>query len=368
MKIAVCVVRFPVVSETFIVRQVCGLLDRGHEVTLFASEQGDYAHLHPAIREYELLDRVHFSPWLSMDRWPAKFQIIHSHFGPVGLLCSQLRKLGFFEGSLLTSFYGYDASSYIRRTSPSVYADLFTNGDRFIVTNDHMRSRLIGLGCEPGKIVNLRVGVDVGTYKRAHDGEEARDGRRRILSIGRLVEKKGIAYAIQAVAKVVGHYPDLRYDIVGDGPLLERLRRLVEYHDLTRNIVMHGSATEDQLRTLYEHADLFILPSVTAPDGDEDSMPLVLQEAQAYELPVISTHHCGIPEGIVPGVSGFLAAERDIDALAVYLQLLLSDPLRCRTMGQAGRKYMWQSFHIENLNDELVGIYEGSLQTSNVSS
>ena len=103
------------------------------------------------------------------------------------------------------------------------------------------------------------------------------------------------------------------------------------------------------------------MSSVTASDGDKEGQGLVLQEAQGMGLPVLSTLHNGIPDGVLDGKSGFLVPERDVDGLAQKLDYLLENPQVWSEMGLAGRKFVEQHYDINKLNDKLVQIYQDLL-------
>jgi colanic acid/amylovoran biosynthesis glycosyltransferase len=122
--------------------------------------------------------------------------------------------------------------------------------------------------------------------------------------------------------------------------------------------------TQDEVRELYADSHIFILSSVTAANGDREGQGLVLQEAQAMGLPVLSTLHNGIPDGVLDGESGFLVPEKDADALAEKLTYLIENPENWPEMGLAGRKFVEERYDINKLNDRLVKIYEQILNVA----
>lgn len=116
--------------------------------------------------------------------------------------------------------------------------------------------------------------------------------------------------------------------------------------------------TQEQVRQFYDDSHIFILPSVTAADGDREGQALVLQEAQAMGLPILSTLHNGISEGVLDGKSGFLVPERDVDALAETLRYLVKNPEVWAKMGCQGCAYVEERYNIEQLNEQLVETYQ----------
>jgi colanic acid/amylovoran biosynthesis glycosyltransferase len=119
-----------------------------------------------------------------------------------------------------------------------------------------------------------------------------------------------------------------------------------------------GPINQNECLKLYQEANIFILPSVTSDNEDQEGTPVVLMEAQAMGLPVISTFHSGIPEVVVEGKSGFLVPEKDVDALAEKLEGLIEHPEIWPEMGRYGRKFVEERYDIKKLNQQLVEIYQ----------
>jgi colanic acid/amylovoran biosynthesis glycosyltransferase len=224
------------------------------------------------------------------------------------------------------------------------------------VNSRHTEKRLQELGCPPSKLRRLPMGVDLRYFpfheRVAHAGEPV-----RILTVGRLVEKKGIEYAIRAVAHAREGYPHLLYDIVGEGPLRASLEVLIGELGIGGVVTLHGANSGERVREMIAQAHLFLMPSVTARDGDMEGQGLALQEAQASGLPVLATDHNGFSESIAPGRSGFLVPERDATQLAARLVYLLERPELWPEMGRAGRRHVEENYDITNLNRRLVELY-----------
>jgi len=406
MKIAFIVSQFPAISQTFILRQITGLLERGHEVEIFAYSGMTDSTSHADVGKYKLLARTyyidtyadspngivrvakrisrliknfgknrkavlkslnplkfgtdaiflrvfnHICPFL--DKGP--YDIVHCHFGFNGESGLLLRDLGIFRGKIITTFYGYDISSYTKQRGNDAYNDLFKRGDLFLCVSDRMREKLIKLGCDDRKAVVHRLGIDP---RKFHGFARAlrNNGRLTILTIARLVEKKGVAYAIHAVAKILRKYPHIEYRIAGDGPLKNELQALIGDLDAVGNIGLIGWKSQEDIGDLLRESDVLLAPSVTGKDGDEEGTPVVIMEALANGLPVLTTQHAGIPEVVMDGESGFLVPERDVDALTEKLLTLIEQPELRAAMGERGRKFVEEHYNIETLNDQLVMWY-----------
>ena len=406
MKIAFIVGGFPTLSETFILNQITELLDLGHDVEIFAGSNPNDKKIHHDVEKYRLMERVHYTYiphnkvkrilkaifliiknfykdplkilkslnvfkygkealslrllYLLIPFLDKNFDILYCHFGSNGILGTYLKKIG-INGKLLTTFHGYDMSSFIISNGNNVYKKLFLNGDLFLPISDYWKRKLIRLGCNEKKIIVHRMGINLEKFKfserRKQSGEPI-----KILTIGRLVEKKGHEYTIQAIAKIIKKYKNIEYIIAGDGPFRSKLEDLISELGIKNYIKFLRAVEQNEILKLYKQANIFILPSITASNGDQEGIPVVLMEAQATGLPVISTFHTGIPEVIVDGKSGFLVPERDVNALAEKLEYLIEHPNLWPKMGRYGRKFVEERYNSKKLNQQLVEIYQNLIK------
>ncbi|MFW6116619.1 MAG: glycosyltransferase [bacterium] len=402
MRMAFLVNQFPALSQTFILNQIVGLLDRGHEVHILANRLGNQAESHPVVYEYDLLSRTYSANMptsrlerlvrggslatrhmprnpravlraLDMGRYGAQalslqllyllvpfldkgsYDVVHCHFGPIGVLGVMLREVRQMKEPVVTSFHGYDVNVEAQRRS---YTCLFQEGALFTVNSNFTARQLIAAGAPRDRIVKLPVGLSVGAVpfveKRLEPGAEI-----RLLTVARLVEKKGLEYSIRAVAQMVAKNRDwnLRYAIVGTGPLYRRLKSLISQLSLGDRVELLGPRNQASVMEFYQRSHIFVLASVVARDGDREGQGLVLQEAQAAGLPVVATLHNGIPEGVLDGESAFLVPERDVDALAERIEYLIQNAALWPEMGRAGRRFVEAHYDIDQLNDQLEQLY-----------
>jgi len=404
MKIAFLVDVFPKLSETAILHQITGLLECGHEVDIFAVARGQEAVVHADVDKYRLLQRTYYvelprSKWgrffsalgilltkfrynpttvvrtLNVFRFGRQaaslwllhlvapflgkgpYEVIHCQFGPNGNRALLLEELGAIGGKIITTFRGYDLSSYLHRHGQHVYDRLFARADLLCCVCASMKEKLIELGCDERKIVVHRSGVDTKRFT-VRPSTLSENGKVRVLTIARLVEKKGVQYGIQAVGMLLQRYPQLEYRIVGEGPLQEELRRLITSLGADTRISLLGWKRQDEVIDLLQHSDILVAPSVTSENGDEEGVPGVVMEALACGVPVVSTYHSGIPEVVQDGQSGFLVPERDVPALADKLAYLIDHPQQRVAMGQVGRRFVEEHCNLSTLNDRLVSLYQ----------
>ncbi|MBE9061419.1 glycosyltransferase [cf. Phormidesmis sp. LEGE 11477] len=408
LKVAFVVHEFPVLSETFIVNQATGLIDRGCEVDIYTDRLGDPSKVHPDVQAYDLLSRTRLLPavpqnyavralkaialiarysyqypnrvarslnifrrgiraaslWSLFTELPPldlpSYDIIHAQFGNLGFHSLLLRDLS-PNARLVVMFRGFDISQQVQAKGPGVYSSLFKQADFFLTNCDFFRQRLLALGCPPDRVRVHYSGLDCSKFTpKLHSGHFSGPSSEkvRIAATGRLVEKKGFEYAIKAIAKVAEHSPHVTFDIIGDGPLRPELSALIETLNMQETIHLLGWRDEQEIIDTLTRSHLFVAPSVTAAKGNQDAPINVLKEAMALGLPVVSTTHGGIPELVEDGVSGFLVPERDADAIAQALTTLIAHPERWSAMGAAGRAYVEAHYNLDSLNDKLLALYQ----------
>lgn len=287
--------------------------------------------------------------------WEACYDVVHAHFGFIGSSFRFVREL--WNAPLVVSFHGYDFSGWPREHGADCYERLFATADAVTVNSEFTRGRLESLGCPPQKIHKIpapaRIEDFVFRVRRLEAGVSV-----RLLTVGRLVEKKGIEYVIRAVARVRAAHPAIRYDVIGDGPQRERLTELAHSLGLEGVVTFHGARDQGFVREKMDEAHLFVLASVTAEGGDTEGQGVALLEAQASGLPVVATDHNGFPESIAPGRSGFLVPERDVEALASRIVDLIHRSDAWPEMGRAGRDHVETHYELGRLNRQLAALYE----------
>ena len=407
MRVAFFVPSFPELSETFILRQVVGLMDRQHEVRIFAYRAASGGPVQEAVKTHRLdeltrvlpnrrdetgragVSRAHAAAdsvarprlsrrvlgcvrqhhadrlggWSTLMRALAAlsgegpFDVVHCHYGDIGLRYAVAARL--WRAPLVVSFYGYDCSAVPRQRGVRVYAPLFEEADAVTVLSEHMATRLRELGCPPALLRHVPLAVDPDI--RGAGPDAARHATPRLLTVARLTEKKGIEFALRALRLVVDEFPAIEYEVVGAGPLLEELTTLATTLGVADRVRFVGARTQEYVGDALRRADVFLLPSVTAANGDEEGTPTVLLEAALCGIPVVSTRHAGIPEIVRDEISGYLVPERDPEALAERLRTLLRSPERRRAMGEAGREYVEANHVTSVVAERLERVYVETL-------
>jgi colanic acid/amylovoran biosynthesis glycosyltransferase len=406
MSILFVLPEFPKYSETFVIDQIVGLLDRGFDVQILAISRGSAPAPGDVVATRGLMDRATFifdhaasasTGWqillqrlrqvlpglpqarvrraLSVRRYghaaktlvlagaarrlrhPLKAHAIIAHFGPTGVLAANLRALGLIEGPIFTVFHGYDLSQHsVLARHAGDYQRLFASGERMLPISTCWGRKLEALGCAPDKIHVHRMGVDLNSFRFVPPaGDAPAQGRTlRVVSVARLVEKKGVLYLCQAIARLAQRQIPLELEVIGDGPLQAELERFVAEQQLGTRIFIRGRRDKAYVQAALGRADVFALPSVTAADGDQEGIPVSLMEAMASGVPCLSTVHSGIPELIDDGRSGWLVPERDVDALADKLARIQRGDYDLSAIAQCARTTVETHFNQSRLHDQLA--------------
>ncbi len=248
-------------------------------------------------------------------------------------------------------FHGVDASAALKDTTTLVaYQKMFEIAAGIIAPSRFIADKLQASGCPADKLHVVPCGVALSNIPLAQPTGV------NLLAAGRMTEKKAPLKTIKAFAKVKAAHPAATLTMLGDGPLFDQAKAEVRRLDLTGAISLPGMVTGAEVRDAMQRARVFLQHSVTASNGDVEGLPVAILEAMAAGLPVVSTHHSGIPEAVQDGVTGALVAEGDVDGMADRTIELLSDPAKAKRYGSAGRQRIADAFDIEITNGRLRDI------------
>jgi len=270
---------------------------------------------------------------------------LHAHFchsaTTVAMFASQLCGLPF-------SFTAHAKDIYVRALNPGDLLQTKLRRAKFVVTcTKANQAHLAALGVKETPIYAIYHGLD--TRQFAPRGDAVEDPVVPVLlSVGRLVEKKGFPFLIEACRLLKdGGYRFQCQIIGGAGPDAQRVASLIHELGLEDAVALRPAVTQEELRVIYQQATLFTLPCQIVENDDRDGIPNVLVEAMAVGLPVVSTNISGIPELIEHGVSGLLAPQKDARALAGAIAELLDSPTLRRKLGAAAREKVCRLFDAE---------------------
>lgn len=213
-------------------------------------------------------------------------------------------------------------------------------------------------------IRRLYNGVDLIQFQPVPLASAERSRTPVILSVGRLIEKKGFEDLIRACAILRAGGPNFTCEIVGKGPRESTLTHLIQDLGLSSTVILAGPTPVEDVVASYARATVFALPCIVGADGNRDGTPTVLLEAMAMGLPVVSTRLTGIPEIVDDGSTGLLVPERDPAALAAALSRLLADPDLRLSMGSLARAKVQREFDLRNNVAVLHGWFAESIGQS----
>ncbi len=403
IRVAVVTETFPKLSETFVVNHIRGLLDAGVEVDIYAFyPQPQDEPLHPVVVEYDLVNRTRYKPLEPLPKvlrlreafrlirkyagaftFPifqslnffkygkealrlhrlfeaatffnrVRYDVVHCHFGTTAEKLALFQQWGLLKAPLVTSFHGYELDDR-QVVRPNMFAHLKHVGRLFIANSGYTRRRLLDFGFDDQRIRIIPVSLDTHFFQRTF---QPAGKLFHLLTVGRLVEFKGIEWSLRALA-LLWHRDGINflYSIVGTGPLWAELQALVAELGIQSQVRMLGGRTQLEIRELMNQCHVFLLTGVRASDGRVENQGLVIQEAQAMELPVVVSVIAGAQEGLVDGETGILVPEKDIENIALSIRRLYEAPDMRIRMGQAGKKFVESRYGIQKSTQRLVEEY-----------
>jgi len=235
----------------------------------------------------------------------------------------------------------------------------------FVATVSRFNKRVIDTACGAGalgadgrdKVVVVRSGVDTGVFRPEASIEPTADGVLTVLCVGTLYEVKGHRYLIEACRLLAERGVDVRCQLVGEGAYEARLRAQIAEAGLGDRVLLLGRRTRDEIAALLRAADVLVVPSVPTTDGRREGIPVVLIEAMASGAAVVASDLSGIPELVIDGETGLLAAPRDAAGLAGALGRLAADHALRRRLAAAGRAKVLAEFDIDHNAATLAGYF-----------
>ena len=385
MAVAFVLKGYPRLSETFIAQEIAALERRGLDIRIVSLRRPTDARRHPVhdeirapllyLPEYLLLEPLRvFRAWFSERRKPGYRTARNAwlrdlrrdptpnrirRFGQALVLAAELpRGVTRLHAHFLhtpASVTRYAAKLLGLPWSGSAHAkDVWTTPEwekrekladcEWLVTCTEANREHLARLAPPGKVELVYHGLDLSRFPKKQMAEK-KAGPVVILSVCRLVEKKGVDVLLEALARI--RHLDWKFVHVGGGPLAGALRDKAQALGIAERVAWRGPLAQRELLEAYRNADLFALASRVARDGDRDGLPNVLMEAQSQALACVATRVSAIGELVRAGASGVLVAENDAPGLAAALAALIADPARRRTLGEAGEARVRAQFALE---------------------
>ena len=282
-------------------------------------------------------------------------QLLHIYFGQIAVHLLPLIRA--WEKPSIVSFHGADAivemdkPAYREATRQMLAAVKFV-----LVRSESLRRAVVDLGCDERKIEVQHTGIPLDEFP-FRERSLRQNGEWRFVQAGRLIEKKGLPVTLRAFASFLKRYPNATLTIAGEGPLLGQLLDLARELKIDNRVSFTGFISQEQLRQLYYASHIFLHPSETGPDGNQEGIPNSMLEAMASGLPVFATQHGGIPEAIKNGESGVLVREHNHEELGRGLLDAVQDPGFLSRIARTGAEVVRKNFDLAAQARRLEDIY-----------
>jgi glycosyltransferase involved in cell wall biosynthesis len=394
--VAVFLSRFPRITETFILREIVEMERQGQPVLLVPMLREDVDVIHEEARPW--MSRALYTPFINADIARANLrQLLHRPFfyfrvliqlvgGTIASPNFLVRSLALFPKSVFLAerlrrqgvqhihahFATHPATMawIVSRFSGITFSitahahDIFVRraflrpklkDASFVRAISRYNAQFLALRYPDecaGKLRIIHCGVDpevFRTYSPPFEGEETP----HIICVASLTRYKGLQVLIEACSRLASR-ASFRCSIVGDGPMRDQLESEIERRGLNKRVRLLGAMPQHEVAALIRQADLFVLPSVVAPDGQMEGIPVSLMEAMAAGRPVIASRISGIPELVDDGVNGILVKSGDAEALASAIESVLNDADRAIEIGEQGRETVSSDFALRSVVQLLI--------------
>jgi glycosyltransferase involved in cell wall biosynthesis len=282
-------------------------------------------------------------------------RLLHIYFGQIAVHLLPLIRS--WKNPSIVSFHGADVTVDMNKPAyRKATQQMLETVKLILVRSESLRRAVADLGCDPEKIEIHRTGIPLEQFS-FRERSFPKNDEWRFVQAGRLIEKKGLPATLRAFAAVLGKYPKATLTIAGEGPMLGELQTLAHELKIAGSVSFMGFISQEQLRDVYYRSHIFLHPSQTGRDGNQEGIPNSMLEAMASGLPVFATQHGGIPEAIENGVSGVLVSERDHEELTRALLDAAQDPVFLSRIARSGAEVVRENFDLRAQAQRLEDIY-----------
>lgn len=281
--------------------------------------------------------------------------LLHVYFGQMAVHLRPV--IESWTRPTVVSFHGADVGVDLHQEKfQSALRGTLSSVRLILVRSESLRAALIALGVRPEKIELQRTGIPLAEFP-FRQRKPPEDGQWQIVQACRLIPKKGLATSLRAFDNFRKTFPRARLTIAGEGPLLDELKAQAGALGILYAVEFAGFLDQSRLRTLFERSHLFLHPSETGSDGNQEGVPNAMLEAMATGLPVVATRHGGIPEAVQDGINGSLMPESDAIGLSTALTEIAQVPGRLEEMGRAAARSVAEKFDRAAQTERLEELY-----------
>lgn len=369
MRVCVLVPHFPVRSETFIVDHVSAMEACGHSVSVVPLADGRLAAVLRAAKSWRkarsfVSDATVTAPVAYgrrrrlltaarvLENGP--FDVLHVQFGTALSVGEALVRHGLIDAPIVCSIHGQDANVRAQ-ADPPAFAALAERASALTTGTGFMQTVVEGLGVPAGKIRRWPQGVAV--YRPAVERREGALTDLRVLSVGRLVEFKGMDDSLRVIAAARTTVPGITFTVIGDGGLRESLEALARQLGIDDIVTFAGARDHEQVFEAHAHADVYLQMGKVGADGSREGQGVTPLEAAVSGLPCVLANAGGLSEVVVDGSTGFLVESGDIAAGAAAITHLANDGALRLRMGDAGRTFATDRYSLAASASRIEAIY-----------
>lgn len=281
--------------------------------------------------------------------------VLHCHFGQNGNIFSQLMDAGVVSWKLITHFHGLDFTQKVYHRK--YYASLINRRSINIAVTDFSKDCLIRIGFSDDTIKVIPVGTNLHFFRRQ---AELPSDVLRVLFVGRLIELKGVLLIPHICKKVLERSGEsVVFSVIGDGPLHDELKDLVEKLSLQNNCLLLGRRSVAEIRSEMEKSSIFLYPGIKDRGGRVENQCVGLQEAMAMLLPAVVSEIGGVPESVLDGDTGFVCEPGNVDQFAEKIALLVADKNLRFNFGRAARNFVSRKYDLSTNYKAFDTLYFG---------
>ncbi len=282
-----------------------------------------------------------------------RFDVIHVHWPfPNGLFGIAAKWL--FGAKLILSFHAAEFTLLERIPFGAPLLKIILNYADAVVANSTFTKNMIE------KIAPVHVQIIPFSSALSTNGAKTlihSHKPMRVLFVGRLIERKGVSYLLEAISLLKKKGVPVRVDIAGDGPLFGKLVRQSQRLNISGQVHMHGEVSPKKLTTLYQQTEVFILPAIVDQWGDTEGFGVVLVEAMSFGKPIIASHVGGIPTVVKHEKNGLLVPEKDPVRLGEAIERLMEDPKLFKILSINGLALVKRNYNWESIVDKTLSLY-----------
>jgi glycosyltransferase involved in cell wall biosynthesis len=291
-----------------------------------------------------------------------RFDLIHAHWIiPQGLMALLARPFAKSKPALLCTSHGGDLYGLRGRFFKWLKLFVLNHADRLTVVSRAMLENVLSMSADPEKVSVIPMGVEL---KKRFVPPAEREEKHALLFVGRLVEKKGLRYLIEAMPRILEKNPSAYLRVAGDGPEKAALEQRISELKINDRVQFLGPVCNDNLPSFYQTSNIVIFPSIIAADGDREGFGLVLVEALGCECALVVSDLPAMQDIIIDGKTALVVPQKNAKLLADRINELLDNFALRTSLGKAGRQFVLKHFDLDPIAEKYIDLIESTISTT----